>query len=276
MKNWQSGYVESNGIRLHYTRSGGDKPAVVLAHGFSDSGLCWTPVAEQLQSDYDVVMIDARGHGQSDAPETGYSSVEHAADAAGVIEKLQLHRPAILGHSMGAATTLMLAATYPDVPRAILLEDPPAWWMGTSERARIASAEWREQRRREIIERQAMTRDELIAQQRLKQPRWSEAELHPWADAKLRLSLNVLNQDLRSMHDWAELVGHITCPALLIIADQDQGALVSHEAAERLKQLLPDLDVAYIADAGHNIRRMQFKHYMQVITDFLSRSAATD
>ena len=58
MANWQSGDVVVNGLRLHYTRTGGDKPPFVLAHGFSDDGLCWTPVARQLEADYDVVMID--------------------------------------------------------------------------------------------------------------------------------------------------------------------------------------------------------------------------
>src|SRR5258706_13126924 len=54
MAHWQSGDVEANGLRLHYTRTGGAKPPVVLAHGFSDDGLCWTPLAEALAPDYDA------------------------------------------------------------------------------------------------------------------------------------------------------------------------------------------------------------------------------
>ena len=73
MATWQSGDVTVNGLRLHYTRTGGAKPPVVLAHGFSDDGLCWTPVAEALEADYDVIMVDARGHGRSEAPEQGYN-----------------------------------------------------------------------------------------------------------------------------------------------------------------------------------------------------------
>jgi pimeloyl-ACP methyl ester carboxylesterase len=60
MASWQSGDVETNGIRLHYTRTGGAKPPLVLAHGVTDSGLCWTPIAEALAADYDVIMVDAR------------------------------------------------------------------------------------------------------------------------------------------------------------------------------------------------------------------------
>ena len=123
MSSWQSGDIEANGIRLHYTRTGGAKPPLVLAHGFSDDGLCRTPVADALASDYDVIMVDARGHGRSDAPEQGYGPIEHAADLHGVITGLGLQRPAVLGHSMGGATTLVLAGTYPEVPGAILVED---------------------------------------------------------------------------------------------------------------------------------------------------------
>src|SRR5262245_42606121 len=125
MSSWYSDNVEANGVRLHYTRTGGEHPPIVLAHGFSDDGLCWTPVAKVLESEYDIIMVDARGHGRSAAPEQGYGSAEHAADLAGVIRALGLKRPAVLGHSMGAATSLVLAGSYPDLVGAILLEDPP-------------------------------------------------------------------------------------------------------------------------------------------------------
>jgi N-formylmaleamate deformylase len=124
---WQTGYVDTNGLRLHYTRTGGEKPPLVFAHGVTDAGLCWRPVAEALAAEYDAIMVDARGHGRSDAPERGYGPAEQAVDLAGIITALELERPAVLGHSMGAATALVLAGTYPDLPGAILLEDPPAW-----------------------------------------------------------------------------------------------------------------------------------------------------
>ncbi len=72
---WESGYVVANGLRLHYTRSGRDtgKPPLVLAHGISDDGPCWTPIAAAMEDDFDVIMADARGHGRSDAPDGDYS-----------------------------------------------------------------------------------------------------------------------------------------------------------------------------------------------------------
>src|SRR5882672_8468662 len=74
MPEWFSGDIVANGLRIHYSRTGGDKPALVLSHGATDSGLCWTRVARALEADYDVILPDARGHGLSDAPPSGYSS----------------------------------------------------------------------------------------------------------------------------------------------------------------------------------------------------------
>jgi pimeloyl-ACP methyl ester carboxylesterase len=273
MAQWQSADIEANGVRVHYTRTGGAKPPVVLAHGFSDDGLCWTPVARALENDYDVIMFDARGHGLSQAPEQGYGYDDMAADLAGAIAALGLRRPAVLGHSMGAATALALAGTYPDVPGAILLEDPPAWWM-TPPADGQAAQEWQARMRDWITGLQRKTREEVIAGQRTETPGWSEDELGPWADSKLRLSLNVLQRRDAPPLDWPAVVRRIACPALLIIADPARGALVAEEGAASLQALLPELRVARVAGAGHSIRRDQFDQYMQIVRAFLDETAA--
>ena len=77
---WTSAYVETDRIKLHYHRTGGDKPALVLAHGLTDNGLCWTRLARALEAEYDLVMVDARGHGLSAKPRTDYTVGDHAAD----------------------------------------------------------------------------------------------------------------------------------------------------------------------------------------------------
>lgn len=267
MAQWQSGYVEANGLRLHYTRTGGAKPPVVLAHGFSDDGLCWTPVAEALEGDYDVLMVDARGHGRSDGPEQGYGSAEHAADLAGVVRGLGLKRPAVLGHSMGAAAALLLAGAHPELPRAILLEDPPAWWTAAQPApVRPAPA------RNGIIDLKRKTREELIAHARRQSPTWPEAELGPWADAKLRFSFKILLAGESPAVDWPAAVRRITCPALLITADPARGAIVTPEAAAALQAAVPQVRVAHIAGAGHCIRREQFDRYMATVRAFLAET----
>jgi N-formylmaleamate deformylase len=270
---WQSEDIEVNRLRLHYTRTGGEKPRLVLAHGFSDDGLCWTPVAEALEPDYDVIMVDARGHGRSEGPEQGYGLEDRASDLAGVIAGLGLRRPALLGHSMGAATVLMLAGTRPHLVRAILLEDPPSWWV-TSSVPESDAERWAQMRAR-MIELKRKTREELVAEQHAASPGWSEAELGPWADAKLRFSFNALDHPRPGTVDWQAILRRITCPALLITADPARGAIVSEDDAAALKALVPQLRVAHIPGAGHNVRREQFARYMDIVRTFLIE-VATD
>jgi N-formylmaleamate deformylase len=268
MSTWHTDFINANGLRIHYTRTGGDKPPLVLAHGFSDDGLCWTPVTEQLVADYDVIMVDARGHGRSEGPEQGYGLTDMAADLAEVITKLGLHKPAVLGHSMGGGTTFVMAGTYPEVPGAILIEDAGMINIGPPQ---TPEAQERAARmRNRIVELKRKTRDELIAECRTNSPTWNEAELEPWADAKLRFSFHALNRLGTTVVDWQATLSRITCPALLITADPERGAIVTPEGAAQLQALIPQLQVAHIAGAGHSIRREQFDQYLSVVRTFLA------
>jgi pimeloyl-ACP methyl ester carboxylesterase len=274
MSAWQSGELTANGLRIHYTRTGGDKPPMVLSHGVTDDGLCWTPIAQALESDYEIVMVDARGHGRSEAPLQGYAPLEQAADLAGVISGLGLRKPILLGHSMGAVTTLVLAGIYPDMPGSILLEDPPNWWMP----AKQVSSEDEDSERQAMMVKwitglQGKTRQQLIDEQRLAAPRWSEAELGPWADSKLRFNpqvFSIFGPNPAVGVDWKLVLSQITCPALLITADPALGSIVTEESAMALQTLLPQLKIAHIPGAGHNIRREQFEQYLSVIRSFLN------
>jgi len=73
MPPWPSQYAKVGSLKTHYARTGGGKPPLVLAHGLSDNDLCQTRLARTLAGEWDVIMPDARGHGPSSAPETGYS-----------------------------------------------------------------------------------------------------------------------------------------------------------------------------------------------------------
>jgi pimeloyl-ACP methyl ester carboxylesterase len=271
MQVWESGEVTANGLRLHYTRTGGDKPPLVLAHGITDSGLCWSPVAAALAPDYDAIMVDARGHGRSAAPREGYGPAAQAADLAELIAALGLRQPAVLGHSMGAATALVLAGTYPELPGAILLEDPPSWWTDWYESP--GGTERRTEMRTRFLALKRKTRPELIAEQRAAQPGWSDAELEAWAEAKQCFSLDVLSvlePENASGVAWRDLLPRITCPALLITADPTLGAIVTTASAAALQALVPHLEIAHVPDAGHSVRRDQFARYMTVVHAFLA------
>ena len=100
--------------KLHNYRTGGQKPPLVLAHGFTENGTCWASLAQVLEGDYDVVMPDARGHGASgNFPNNPYPVQALAIDLVKVIHQLGLTRPALIGHSMGACMAAFMAANFP-------------------------------------------------------------------------------------------------------------------------------------------------------------------
>jgi N-formylmaleamate deformylase len=273
MLSWQPGDIVVKGVWLHYARTGGTKPPLVLAHGITDDGLCWSPVAEVLAADYDVIAVDARGHGFSEAPETGYDIATLAEDLYGVIAGLELRKPAILGHSMGAITTLALAGLHPDVPRAILLEDPPSWWLppsGPSQQENAHTAGIRDWFRGLA----GQTRDELISAQRLATPHWSEVDLELLGDSRLRLNakaIQLFDPGASASVTWSACLPHITCPVLLITADPSRGAIVTPEAVQALRGYIPQLRLAPIQEAGHSIHREQLSEYIEVVRSYLAQ-----
>lgn len=104
-----------------------------------------------------------------DAPETGYDPASQAANLAGLISGLELRKPALMGHSMGAVTVLALAGLYPDVPAAVVLEGPPPFWARPAQPA--APAEQRATTMRTWMESlRTKTREQLIADARLQSP----------------------------------------------------------------------------------------------------------
>lgn len=268
MPAWMSGDVIANGLRLHYTRTGGAKPPVVLLHGMTDNGLCWARVARRLEAAYDLIMLDARGHGLSDAPDSGYTAEDHAPDVAGVVRALGLERPVLIGHSMGAATAAATAAHFPGLVRAAILEDPP--WGGppntqAPEQRAARVAAWRA----DIVRNKTRPRADLIAAGRRRNPAWDESEFETWAEAKQQVSANVATDIAGRGIRWQDVASRITCPVLLITADPTAGAIVTPETAQEALGLCPTLTVAPIAGAGHNIRREQFDSFVETVTTYL-------
>jgi pimeloyl-ACP methyl ester carboxylesterase len=275
MPEWFSGDVVANGIRIHYSRTGGDKPPLVLSHGATDSGLCWTRLARELESSYEVIMPDARGHGLSDAPHSGYASTDRAADLAGLIDALGLQRPAVCGHSMGAATTLRLVADYPDLASCAVLEDP-GFRSGQPSPPRPGRQEPRDALRRLVLDAQADGLEATIARGRAASPGWAEEEFEPWAQAKLHVSRNFLDDQSRggSPEEWRELLPRVRCPVLLVTSDPELGSIVTPEVAQEASRLLPSLQVVRLSGAGHNIRREQFEGFVREVRAFLATAYA--
>lgn len=264
LNNWSEGDIQANGIKLHYYRTGKQKPTVLLAHGLTDNGLCWTRLVKALVADFDFVMLDARGHGLSEHTHS-YLPEDHAQDMLAVINELKLGPTAILGHSMGALNASYLAAFNPDAVKCLLLEDPP--WPATAEHISSEEEAWR----KSLAVQRTEDLDDILSKGQEENPNWDPLEFLAWAESKRQLDPNVvtwLNAG-ESLNNWRDELKLISCPALLITGDTN--VRVSPNVATEAQKLCLKLELAAIQNAGHSIRRDQFDAYVAVVKGFLEK-----
>jgi pimeloyl-ACP methyl ester carboxylesterase len=106
-------------------RVGGHGPAVVLIHGFGETGDMWSPMAAELEKNHTVVVPDLRGMGLSSHPAGGYDKWTQAGDIRAVLEKLGIDRADIVGHDIGVMVAYAYAARYPDKTNRLVVIDSP-------------------------------------------------------------------------------------------------------------------------------------------------------
>ncbi|HEY0737296.1 MAG TPA: alpha/beta hydrolase [Herpetosiphonaceae bacterium] len=271
MSNWVEADVAANDIRIHYHRTGtAGKPALLLLHGVTDSGQVWARVARELADDYDIIMTDARGHGRSDNLATGFSIPMLADDAAGVISALALDKPYVWGHSMGAITAAALAASYPELVRAAVLEDPPLK-AADADQASTGQKQNPSPPRLAFPDFRAMSAEERITTAAAMNPTWHADELPPWAESKALFDPTIAQHFTAfQSYPWREVLARIECPALLVTGDPEAGAIVTPAVAQEAAALLRQGRIAHIAGSGHNIHRERYEQTIQAIREFLN------
>ena len=108
-----------------FVRSGGSGPAVVLLHGYGDTGDMWGPLALELAKDHFVIVPDLRGIGKSSHPAEGYDKKTQATDVRAVVEALGVDHAAVVAHDIGNMVAYAYAASYPaKVDRLVLMDAP--------------------------------------------------------------------------------------------------------------------------------------------------------
>jgi pimeloyl-ACP methyl ester carboxylesterase len=116
--------VSIDGVTIH-VRVGGQGPAVVLLHGFGDTGDMWAPLAADLARDHMVVVPDLRGMGLSSKPEGGYDKQTQAGDIRAVLTRLGIDRVVIVGHDIGTTVAYAYAVRFPDKTDRLVVMDAP-------------------------------------------------------------------------------------------------------------------------------------------------------
>jgi len=121
--------VAANGTTIH-VRRGGSGPAVVLLHGYGETGDMWVALARELARDHTVLVPDLRGMGLSARPAGGYDKKTQAGDIAGVMEALGVQQADVVAHDIGNMVAFQLAAQHPQRVRRLVLIDAPVPGVG--------------------------------------------------------------------------------------------------------------------------------------------------
>lgn len=261
MNKWITNNCEANGINIHYHRTGGDKPPVVLLHGLTTNGACWTPLARALEEDYDVVMPDARGHGNSSAPEQGYCYDNLAADVVGLIKSLELVKPVLIGHSMGGMTGSLLASKNPKLLRGLILADPTFL---TPQRQLEVHESGVAARHSKILN---YSKESFLAELRIQHKHRSYELIELLVEARFQTSIHAFEILTPPNPDYVQVIKSLDIPSLLVIGGV--GAVVSPKVALELAGLNQLLKVEKIAEAGHGLPYDQPERFSAAIKAFL-------
>ncbi|MDR3561968.1 MAG: alpha/beta hydrolase [Negativicutes bacterium] len=265
MTGWSTGNCETNGINIHYTRTGGSKPPLILLHGLTANGACWAAVAHAMEGEYDVIMPDARGHGQSSVPDNGYRYEDHANDVVGLIEALRLSPPVLIGHSMAGMIAALVASRNPGLLRCLILADPT--FLSPKVQREIRDSDVADQHRRYLN----MSLDDVLAEARIRHPDRSLDTIELIARARLQTSMGAFDVLTPPNPNYMQVVSAIEVPGLLVIGS---AGVVSTDVAAHLQRLNPRLQVELIPEAGHGLHYDQPERFALVVKSFL-RSIGT-
>ncbi len=121
--------IVTNGATIH-VRVGGKGPAVVLIHGYGETGDMWGPLAAELLRNHRVIVPDLRGLGLSSKPKSGFDKKTQAEDIAGVLDRLQVRAVDLVTHDIGNMVGFAFAMQHPDRVRRFVLIDAPVPGVG--------------------------------------------------------------------------------------------------------------------------------------------------
>src|ERR1700756_4498251 len=269
--------VETNGTNL-YVRIGGEGPAVVLLHGFGDTGDMWAPLAADLVKDHTVIVPDLRGMGLSAHPDTGYTKKNQAVDIAGVMDALKVDKAALVTHDIGNMVGYALAAQYPSRITRWVVIDAPLPGIGDWDNIIRSPVLWHFNFRGPDVERLVQGRERIYLDRF-----WNELSADPKKiDEATRQHYAALYARPHAMHDAFEQFGafnqdaidnrallaaggKLKIPILALGAEKSFGLGM----AEVLRFVASNVKAGIVPDSGHWIMEENPQATVRLVTEFL-------
>jgi pimeloyl-ACP methyl ester carboxylesterase len=293
---WSEGFVYANGIRIHYYHAvpAPGKPVILAVHGAMDTGLAWASVAIRLQKDYDIYMLDTRGHGLSDPATSADDRNTLLKDVMESAQKLHLEKPVLMGHSMGGGTVIRLGAEYPDFARGIIVVDAgistPGPQRGGAPATRPSQPAAPQSAAPNplsvgmrgtpdaMVAQNNYKYEDLVAKARRDNPRWSMMDCQYWAVAIKRFHgtyTDALPQatagGTRGRTPGAtrgeDPLSKIQAPVIILKADAPADV---RDAQQKAASVMKNGKMVTIDGSAHNVQRDQPDRAAEVIREFMT------
>ena len=271
--------VQTNGTSL-YVRVGGKGPAVVLLHGFGDTGDMWAPLAAELVKGHTVIVPDLRGMGLSAHPDTGYTKKNQAVDVAGVMDFFKVQKAALVTHDIGNMVGYALAAQYPERITRWVVIDAPLPGIGDWDNIIRSPLLWHFNFRGPDAERLVQGRERIYLDRF-----WNELSADPKAiDEETRNHYSSLYARPQAMHDaFAQFGafsqdaidnkallgtrGKLKMPILALGAEKSFGLGM----AEDLRFVATDVTSGIVPGSGHWIMEENPQATIRLVMEFLRK-----
>ena len=271
--------IVTNSVTIH-TRIGGAGPAVMLLHGYGETGDMWVPLAVDLARDHTVIVPDLRGLGRSSKPSSGFDKKTQAGDVAGVLAALRIEQIDLVTHDIGNMVGFAFAAQHPERVKRLVLIDAPLPGVGPWEEILKHPLLWHfrfggPDMERLVAGRERIYLDRFWNEFSADPSRFSEAAREHYA-ALYALpgamhagfaQFAAFDQD--AIDNQAFLAkGKLTMPVLAVGGEKSFGTMM----ATVTRFAASDVHEAIVPDAGHWIMEENPQATIQLVRGFLGAS----
>jgi len=270
--------IKANGTTLH-VRIGGQGPAVVMLHGFGDTGDMWAPAAAALVKTHTVVVPDLRGMGLSAHPDEGYTKKNQAVDIAGVMDALKIASADLVTHDIGNMVGYALAAQYPTRITKWVVIDAPLPGIGNWEEIKQSPLLWHfnfrgQDEERLVAGRERIYLDRFYNELSADPKKIDEATRQHYAALYARPhamhdafeQFGAFNQDAIDNKALLAKGGKLTMPVLALGGEKSFGTA----QADTLRFVATNVTMGIVPGSGHWIMDENPKATTALIVNFLS------
>ena len=273
----QDKFVDADGMRFHYLEWGNPgNPPMLLLHGFAQTCHSWDFVALGFSDNYRVIVLDQRGHGDSDwASDGDYSPETQQKDISGVVNELGLENFVLMGLSMGGRNSFTYAANNSGKVKALVVVDaaPQNMQQGTQNIRSFVQQDDELDSVDAFVERVLQYNPRRDPQQvrgsimhnikELPSGKWT------WKyDRALRSPGRRMGSDAETEKRLWGYLETLQCPTLLVRGGGSD--IVAMDTADRMHQAIPNSRLATIDGAGHLVMGDSPSGFQSAVTDFLA------